>query len=52
MLDGDKLLSNGLSLFINDEKTIKRIMWPMRILSLAIVLLSIGLTLWYGKALF
>ncbi|MGY5862489.1 MAG: M50 family metallopeptidase, partial [Candidatus Thorarchaeota archaeon] len=52
LLDGDKLLSNGLSLFIDDAKTIKLIMWPARILSLSIVLLSIGLTLWYGKALF
>jgi membrane-associated protease RseP (regulator of RpoE activity) len=52
MLDGDKLLSNGLSLFIDDEKKIKMIMWPMRVLSLSIVLLSIGLTLWYGKAIF
>ncbi len=52
MLDGDKLLSNGLSLIIDDEKKIKRIMWPMRILSLSIVLLSIGLSLWYGKGLF
>jgi membrane-associated protease RseP (regulator of RpoE activity) len=51
-LDGDKLLSNGLSLFIKDEKKIKYIMWPMRIAALLIVVLSIVLSLWFGKGLF
>jgi len=64
LLDGDKLLSIGLTLLFgwiqqkqwigpfDTEKMVKVYMWPMRILSLSIVLLSIGLTLWYGKALF
>ncbi len=51
-LDGDKLLSNGLSLVIKDEKKIKYIMWPMRIAALLIVVLSIILSLWFGKGLF
>jgi membrane-associated protease RseP (regulator of RpoE activity) len=51
-LDGDKLLSNGLSLYIKDEKKIKYIMWPMRIAALLIVVLSIVLSLWTGKGLF
>ncbi len=51
-LDGDKLLSNGLSLIIKDEKKIKYIMWPMRIAALLIVVLSIVLSLWFGKGLF
>jgi membrane-associated protease RseP (regulator of RpoE activity) len=51
-LDGDKLLSNGLSLYIKDEKKIKYIMWPMRITALLIVVLSIVLSLWMGKGLF
>lgn len=51
-LDGDKLLSNGLSLVIKDEKKIKYIMWPMRIAALLIVVLSIVLSLWFGKGLF
>ena len=51
-LDGDKLLSNGLSLFIKDEKKIKYIMWPMRIAALLIVVLSIAFSLLLGKGLF
>jgi membrane-associated protease RseP (regulator of RpoE activity) len=51
-LDGDKLLSNGLSLVISDEKKIKYIMYPLRIISLAIVVLSIILSLVLGKGLF
>jgi membrane-associated protease RseP (regulator of RpoE activity) len=52
MLDGDRLLSNGLSLVIDDEKLIMKIMWPLRILSLGILLLSIALSLITGKGLF
>ncbi len=52
LLDGDKLLSNGLSLIIRDERKIKAIMYPLRILSLMIVLLNIGLSLALGKGLF
>jgi membrane-associated protease RseP (regulator of RpoE activity) len=52
MLDGDKLLSNALSLKIHDEKKIKYIMWPARIISLVIIILSITLTFLTGKALF
>ncbi len=51
-LDGDKLLSNGLSLIIKDEKKIKYIMWPMRIAALLIVVLSIAFSLLLGKGLF
>jgi membrane-associated protease RseP (regulator of RpoE activity) len=51
-LDGDKLLSNGLSLYIKDEKKVKYIMWPMRIAALVIVVLSIVLSLVMGKGLF
>lgn len=51
-LDGDKLLSNGLSLIIKDEQKIKYIMWPLRIAALLIVVLSIVLSLWLGKGLF
>ena len=51
-LDGDKLLSNGLSLVVKDEKKIKYIMWPVRIVALAIVVLSIVLSLITGKGLF
>jgi len=51
-LDGDKLLSNGLSLYIKDEKKIKYIMWPVRIAALLIVVLSIVLSLITGKGLF
>ena len=52
VFDGDKLLSNGLSLAIKDEKKIKYIMWPVRIAALAIVLLSIVLSFITGKGLF
>jgi len=51
-LDGDKLLSNGLSLFIKDEKKVKYIMYPVRISALLIVVLSIVLSLIMGKGLF
>jgi len=51
-LDGDKLLSNGLSLLISDEKKIRYIMYPIRFAALAIVLLSIILSLVMGKGLF
>jgi membrane-associated protease RseP (regulator of RpoE activity) len=52
MLDGDGLLTNGLSLIVDDEKTIMKIMWPLRILSLGILLLSIALSFITGKGLF
>ncbi|MFW9787862.1 MAG: site-2 protease family protein [Candidatus Thorarchaeota archaeon] len=52
VFDGDKLLSNGLSLVIKEEKKIKYIMWPVRIAAIAIVLLSIILSFITGKALF
>jgi membrane-associated protease RseP (regulator of RpoE activity) len=52
VFDGDKLLSNGLSLVIKDEKKIKYIMWPVRIAALAIVLLSIIFSFIMGKGLF
>jgi membrane-associated protease RseP (regulator of RpoE activity) len=51
-LDGDKLLSNGLSLLISDEKKIRYIMYPIRFAALAIVVLSIVLSLVMGKGLF
>ncbi|RDE11916.1 MAG: hypothetical protein C4K48_10720 [Candidatus Thorarchaeota archaeon] len=51
-LDGDKLLSNGLSLRISDEKKIRYIMYPIRFAALAIVVLSIVLSLVMGKGLF
>ncbi|TFG30943.1 hypothetical protein EU528_07480 [Candidatus Thorarchaeota archaeon] len=51
-LDGDKLLSNGLSLFISDKKKIKYIMYPIRIAAFLIVVLSIVLSLIMGKGLF
>ena len=52
VFDGDKLLSNGLSLVIKDEKKIKYIMWPIRIIAIGIVLLSIVLSFIMGKGLF
>ncbi len=52
VFDGDKLLSNGLSLVIKDERKIKYIMWPIRIVALGIVLLSIILSFITGKGLF
>ena len=52
MLDGDKLLSNGLSLFISDAKKVKYIMYPIRIAALLIVILSIVFSLIMGKGLF
>ena len=51
-LDGDKLLSTALKTRIHDERKIRYIMWPARILSLAIIILSIALTFLTGKALF
>lgn len=51
-LDGDKLLSNGLSLVIKDEKKVKYIMYPIRISALLIVVVSIVLSLVMGKGLF
>jgi membrane-associated protease RseP (regulator of RpoE activity) len=50
--DGDKLLSNALSLVTEDEKKIKYVMWPARILSITILLGSIILSLVLGKAIF
>lgn len=52
MLDGDKLLSNGLSLFIKDERKVRIIMYPIRIIAFLIVILSIVLSLILGKGLF
>ena len=52
MLDGDKLLSNGLSLYIKDEKKVRMIMYPVRIAAILIVVLSIVLSLIMGKGLF
>lgn len=51
-LDGDKLLSNALSLRIKDEKTLRYIMYPTRIFAFLIVILSIVLTFVTGKVLF
>ncbi len=51
-LDGDKLLSNALSLKIKDERTMKYIMYPARFLAVAIVILSVVLTFVMGKAIF
>ncbi len=51
-LDGDKLLSNGLSLVTKNEKLIKRIMLVARVTALSIIILSIGLTIFTGKMLF
>ena len=50
--DGDKLLSNALSLVTDDEKKIKYVMWPARILSITILLGSIILSLVLGKGIF
>ncbi len=51
-LDGDKMLSNALSMITDDKKKIKYVMWPARILSLSIVILSMVMTLILGKGLF
>ena len=51
-LDGDKLLSNGLSLLTSNERKIRYVMYPIRFAALAIVVLSIILSLWMGKGLF
>lgn len=51
-LDGDKLLSNGLRLLTSDEKKIRYTMYPIRFAALAIVVLSIVLSLVMGKGLF
>ncbi|MFX1261794.1 MAG: site-2 protease family protein [Promethearchaeota archaeon] len=50
--DGDKLLSNALSLVTEDQQKIKYVMWPARILSITILLGSIILSLVLGKAIF
>ncbi|MGD9382150.1 MAG: site-2 protease family protein [Candidatus Thorarchaeota archaeon] len=50
--DGDKLLSNALRLVTDDEKKIKYVMWPARILSITILLGSIILSLVLGKGIF
>ncbi len=52
ILDGDKLLYNGLSLRIEDKKTINKIMWPIRIIALVIVIGNIVLTYMTGKSIF
>ena len=52
VFDGDKLLSNGLSLITDDEKKIKMVMWPLRILAIVIVVGSIVLSIITGKTLF
>jgi membrane-associated protease RseP (regulator of RpoE activity) len=52
LLDGDKLLSNGLSLLISDEKKIRYIMYPIRIAAFLIVVLSIVFSLVMGKGIF
>ena len=52
VFDGDKLLSNGLSLITDDEKKIKMVMWPLRILAIVIVVGSIVLSIFTGKTLF
>jgi len=51
-LDGDKLLSNGLSLLTSNERKIRYVMYPIRFAALAIVVLSIVLSLVMGKGLF
>lgn len=51
-LDGDKLLSNALSLRIKSKRALMAIMWPMRIAALSLIVLSIVLSLWFGKGLF
>jgi len=51
-LDGDKLLSNALSLKIKSKRTLMAIMWPMRIAAVSVIVLSIVLSLWFGKGLF
>ena len=51
-LDGDKILSNGLRLLTDDEKKIKYTMWPIRIITLLIVILSMILSFIYGKGIF
>ena len=50
--DGDKLLSNALGLVMKDERRVRQIMWPLRGLAIALILLNIGLSLWFGKGLF
>ncbi|MBN2229787.1 MAG: site-2 protease family protein [Candidatus Thorarchaeota archaeon] len=52
LLDGDGLLSNGLSLLTSDEKKIKIVMYPIRIAAFLIVILSIILSLIMGKGIF
>ena len=50
--DGDKILSNALSLVTDDEKKIKYVMWPARILAITILLGSVILSLVLGKGIF
>ncbi|MGQ4911941.1 MAG: site-2 protease family protein [Candidatus Thorarchaeota archaeon] len=52
VLDGDKMLLNALRLKISDEKKIMYIMWPIRIVAILIVVLSIVFSLLLGKGLF
>ncbi|MHA1881528.1 MAG: site-2 protease family protein [Candidatus Thorarchaeota archaeon] len=52
VLDGDKMLSNALSMVTDDPKKIKYVMWPARIFSLSVVILSMVMTFITGKALF
>ncbi|TXT56977.1 MAG: conserved membrane protein of unknown function [Candidatus Thorarchaeota archaeon] len=52
IFDGDKLLSNGLSLLTDDERKIKAVMYPLRIFSIAMVVLSMIFSFWLGKGLF
>ncbi len=52
ILDGDKLLSNGLSLVIKNKETVSRIMWPLRITTLVIVVTNVILSYMTGKGLF
>jgi membrane-associated protease RseP (regulator of RpoE activity) len=52
VLDGDKILADGIRLLTKDEKKVKYVMWPLRIASILIVVLSIVLSFIYGKGLF
>jgi hypothetical protein len=46
------LLSNALSLKIKSKRKLMAVMWPMRIAAVSVVVLSIVLSLWFGKGLF
>ncbi len=52
VFDGDKLLKNILTLITDDERKIAFVMWPARIASIVIVVLSVVLSLIMGKGLF